>query len=95
MSATGLLQESEFHPLSSFQQETKRHLEKLKKSGRAEVLTVNGRAKAVLLAPEAYDRLMAAAYELDTIKTLRTSLAEMERGQTTPADVVHQRLMAL
>lgn len=95
MSANSLLQNSDFHPLASFQQETKRHLAKLKKSGRAEVLTVNGRAEAVLLAPEAYDKLMAAAYELDTIKTLRRSISEMERGETSPADVVHARLMAL
>jgi PHD/YefM family antitoxin component YafN of YafNO toxin-antitoxin module len=95
MSTPSLLQNSDFHPLASFQRQTKRHLTKLKKSGRPEVLTVNGRVEAVLLAPEAYDRLVAAAYELDTIKILRRSLSEMARGETTPAETVHQRLMAL
>jgi PHD/YefM family antitoxin component YafN of YafNO toxin-antitoxin module len=94
MSTTTLFQNSDFHPLASFQRQTKRHLSNLKKSGRAEVLTVNGRAEAVLLAPDTYDRLMAAAYELDTIKTLRRSLAEVQRGETTPGAIVHKRLMA-
>ena len=93
MSVANLFQNSDFHPLASFQRQTKRHHSNLKKSGRAEVLTVDGRAEAVLLAPDAYDRLMAAAHELDAIKTLRRSLAEVQRGETIPCEVVHQRLM--
>lgn len=47
--------------LTDFKQNAQEHLERLRSTGRPEVLTVNGRAEAVLMTPEAYDQLVDAA----------------------------------
>lgn len=46
------------YSLTDFKQNAKEHLERLHATGRAEVLTVNGKAEAVVMAPAAYDRLL-------------------------------------
>src|SRR5436853_469138 len=46
---------SDTFSLTDFKANAKDHLERIRATGRPEVLTVNGRAEAVLLTPEAYD----------------------------------------
>lgn len=46
------------YSLTDFKQNAKEHLERLRASGQPEVLTVNGKAEAVVMTPEAYDRLV-------------------------------------
>ncbi len=49
------------YSLTDFKQNAQQHLDRLRKTGRAEVLTVNGKAEAVVMTPEVYDRLLDAA----------------------------------
>lgn len=49
------------YSLTDFKQNAQQHLERLRQTGRPEILTVNGKAEAVVMTPEAYDRLMDAA----------------------------------
>lgn len=49
------------YSLTDFKQNAKVHLERLKATGRPEILTVNGKAEAVVMTPETYDRLVDAA----------------------------------
>ena len=62
---------SDTFSLTDFKANAKDHLERIRATGRPEVLTVNGRAEAVLLTPEAYDRLLDLA-----AGDLRAKLAE-------------------
>jgi PHD/YefM family antitoxin component YafN of YafNO toxin-antitoxin module len=51
-------QTQDIYSLTDFKQNAKEHLERLHATGRPEILTVNGKAEAVVMAPEAYDRLL-------------------------------------
>jgi PHD/YefM family antitoxin component YafN of YafNO toxin-antitoxin module len=66
--------------LSDFQRNTRRHVERLKKSGKPEVLTINGEAELVVQSAEGYQKLMAAADLNDSVRTLRERLASADRG---------------
>jgi len=49
------------YSLTDFKQNAQDHLERLRQTGRPEILTVNGRAEAVVMTPQTYDRLVDAA----------------------------------
>ncbi len=71
--------------VSDFRTHTKRHLTRLKKTGRPEVLTTNGRAEGVVLSPAAYERMANLASLAESIQTIRRSVAELEAGKGRPA----------
>jgi PHD/YefM family antitoxin component YafN of YafNO toxin-antitoxin module len=85
------LQPGDVHSLTDFQRNTKVHLERLRASGRPEILTVNGRAEIVLLAPATYTRLSELAHEAETLRGLRDALAEADRGELTPLEAFDRR----
>ena len=90
-----MFQLEDIHPLTDFQRNAKSHLNRVNKTGRPEVLTVNGRAEAVLLGCKAYEKMQDAIEELDAIKSIQVSLNELATGKTVPAKAVHQRLREL
>lgn len=61
------------YSLTDFKQNTTEHLERLRKSGRPEVLTVNGKAEAVVMSPETYDKVLDAA--LASVEEMRQKIA--------------------
>ena len=85
----------DIHPLTDFQRNAKKHLSRVNKTGRPEVLTVNGRAEAVLIGKQSYQLMLAAMEELETIKSIRRGLEDMEAGRTFDAKRVHERLRKL
>ncbi len=85
----------DIHPLTDFQRNAKNHLSRVNKTGRPEVLTVNGRAEAVLIGRKAYEKIQDAMEELATIKSIQISLNEMAAGKTVSAAKVHERLRGL
>lgn len=85
----------DIQPLTAFQRNAKAHLAKVNRSGRHEVLTVNGKAEAVLMGKKAYVQLMEAVEELKTMKSLREGLADLDAGRLIPAEQVHAKLRAL
>lgn len=85
----------DIHPLTDFQRNAKAHLARVNKTGRAEVLTVNGKAEAVLVGRRSYERIMAAMEELETLKSINRGLEEMDAGKTVSAAAAHQRLKKL
>ena len=85
------LQPQDTHPLTDFQRNAKAHLARLKRSGRPELLTVNGKAEAVVLAPQTYQRLSDLAHEAELIHGLREALAQADRGDTIPLAVFDKR----
>lgn len=90
-----MFQLEDIHPLTDFQRNAKNHLSRVNKTGRPEVLTVNGRAEAVLLGRNAYEKIQDAMEELAAIKSVQTSLKELAAGKTISAKTVHQRLREL
>ncbi len=66
-----MIQIEDIHPLTDFQRNAKKHLTRVNKTGRPEVLTVNGKAEAVLMGKRAYQQVLEAMDELETIKSLR------------------------
>ncbi|MBE2287239.1 MAG: type II toxin-antitoxin system Phd/YefM family antitoxin [Prosthecobacter sp.] len=90
-----MFQLEDIHPLTDFQRNAKTHLSRVNKTGRPEVLTVNGRAEAVLLGRKTYEKLNEALEELAAIKSIQVSLKQMAAGKTIPAKAVHQRLRKL
>ena len=78
------LQPKDVHSLTDFQRNTKAHLERLKATGRPALLTVNGKAEAVVLAPDAYAELSELAHQAELIHGLRDALDQADRGDSIP-----------
>jgi PHD/YefM family antitoxin component YafN of YafNO toxin-antitoxin module len=55
----------------------------MKKTGRPLVLTINGKAKAVVLDPATYQDV---ADHLDAVASIRRGLAQAVRGEGRPAE---------
>ncbi len=85
----------DIHPLTEFHRNAKAHLSRVNKTGRPEVLTVNGKAEAVLLGKRSYEQMVAAMEELETFKSIRLGLSDLEAGRTVDAARVHQQLRKL
>jgi PHD/YefM family antitoxin component YafN of YafNO toxin-antitoxin module len=79
--------------LTDFARNTKKHTQELADCGRPRILTQNGKAAAVVLSPEAFEKLAhdAEEYELDLrlYGAIRDYLSG-KRGE--PADVVMTRI---
>lgn len=64
--------------LTDFQRNTKTHLKRLKATGRAEVLTVNGKAELIVQDAAAYEET------LDAIRGIQRGLDAMKAGSGKP-----------
>lgn len=75
---------SDVFALSEFQRKYTEHLDRLKCTGRPELLTRNGKAVLVIQEPDAYQALLDTVEEAETILSLHRALREAERGEGTP-----------
>jgi Antitoxin Phd_YefM, type II toxin-antitoxin system len=60
-----MIRSEDIWSLTDFSRNTKAHLKRLRRTGRAEMLTVNGKAEVVVQNASAYERLIKA---LDKLK---------------------------
>jgi PHD/YefM family antitoxin component YafN of YafNO toxin-antitoxin module len=67
--------------LSDFQRNTRKHVRRLKESGKPEVLTINGEAQLVVQSAEAYQKLLDSADLADSVRTLERRLEAVKRGE--------------
>ena len=74
----------EIHPLTDFQRNTKAHLKRLKKTGKPQVLTVNGHAEVVVQDAQAYQRLLEAVDRAEALEGIRLGLEDVKAGRTRP-----------
>lgn len=81
-----MIQMTDIHPLTDFLRNHKEHIERLKKRGRAELLTVNGKAEIVVQDAEAYQKLLEAVERAETIAGIRRGLESMKQGKGRPAE---------
>jgi PHD/YefM family antitoxin component YafN of YafNO toxin-antitoxin module len=66
------------YSLTEFQRNARTHLERLKKSGQPEVLTVNGQAEVVVQDAAAYQALVDKLEAIEGIRKCLESLARVE-----------------
>jgi PHD/YefM family antitoxin component YafN of YafNO toxin-antitoxin module len=71
-------------PVTDFNRNTREHIQWLKKTGKPEVLTVNGQAEIVVQSAEAYQELLEAAELSETLAGIRRGLDEAKRGEVQP-----------
>ncbi len=70
--------------LTSFRRRSSAFLQQLKTSRRPVVLTVKGRAAAIVQDAESYQRLLDLAARADATEGVRQGLDDTKRGKTRP-----------
>jgi prevent-host-death family protein len=64
MESTAMIKPEDIWSLTDFSRNTKLHLRRLKRTGRPELLTVNGKAEVVVQSAAAYQRLIELVEKL-------------------------------
>lgn len=80
-----MIHTDDIRKLSDFRQNATSHLDHLAQTGRAEVLTVNGEAKGVVMAPQTFERLMEEVELARSLATIDRSIDDIDAGRTKPA----------
>jgi len=70
--------------LTTFRRRSGDFMKRLRKSKRPIVLTVKGRAAAVVQDAEAYQRLLDIAARADSAEGIRQGLEDMRKGKSRP-----------
>jgi prevent-host-death family protein len=79
-------------PLTNFRRKSGEFLKQTKKSKRPVVLTVNGKAEAVVQDAQAYQQLLDAAARADVYEAIRQGVDDIVHGRTRPARKVFNEL---
>jgi prevent-host-death family protein len=79
----------DIHSLTTFKRNSSGLMRRMKKTGRPLVLTIKGKAEAVLLDAAAYQEV---AGHLDAVASIRRGLAQARRGEGRPAEDVLDEL---
>jgi prevent-host-death family protein len=75
----------DIQPLTTFRNNSVAFLKQLRKTKRPVVLTVNGKAAAVVQDPEAYQRLLDIAARADVEEGIRQGREDVAKGRVSPA----------
>jgi prevent-host-death family protein len=79
----------DIHSMTAFKRNSSGLMKLMKKTGRPLVLTVNGKAEAVVINATAFQEV---AEQLDTIASIRRGLAQARKGLGRPVDEVFDDL---
>ena len=71
--------------VTTFRRNPRKFMRHLKKTKRPLILTVNGKAEAVLQDAEAYQRLLDIAARADAREGIRQGLSDVKKGRTVAA----------
>ena len=82
----------DIHSLTDFQRNTKEHIQRLKETGRPEVLTVNGKAEIVVQDAASYQKLLELIDRAEAIEGIQKGLESMQRGEGKPAQEVFTQM---
>lgn len=75
----------DIQPLTTFRRRSSEFLKQLKKSKRPVVLTVNGKAAAIVQDAAAYQRLLDIAAQADAVEGIRQGIGDVREGRVRPA----------
>lgn len=76
-----MIQPTDIHTLTEFKRNSSELIEKLDDTGRPLALTVDGKAKVVVLGVEAFETLVALADRAETIEAIRKGLEDVKAGR--------------
>lgn len=79
---------TDIQSLSVFKRDSAKLLRQIKKTGEPIVLTVNGKAAAVIHDPDSYQEYRRDKDRLDMIASVKRGIEDMKAGRTKPADEV-------
>ena len=82
----------DIQPMTFFRNHSAEMLRHLKATSRPVVLTVNGKAAAVVQDAEAYQRLLDLAAEANAGEGIRQGLEDRTNGRTRPARAIFDEL---
>ena len=82
----------DIQPMTFFRNHSAEVLQHLKVTRRPVVLTVNGKAAAVVQDAEAYQHLLDLAAEANAAEGIRQGLDDLRGGRTRPAQAVFDQL---
>ena len=83
---------ADIFPFSEHRRHLREHFDLVKQTGRSLVITANGKADAVVLSPDQYDKLLADAEYLRSLRLVQQSIDEFQQGQGIPADQVFAKV---
>jgi hypothetical protein len=86
MREAAMINLNDIHSLSDFQRNTRIHVERLRKTGRPEVLTVHGQAELVVQHAEAYQKLLDLAASAAAVLGIQRGLQGMYAGTGEEAE---------
>ncbi len=76
----------DIHSLSDFQRNARDYIERLRETGRPEVLTVHGKAEVVIQNADAYQKLLDLAAHASAIVGIQRGLQGMYQGTGEDAE---------
>jgi prevent-host-death family protein len=76
---------TDIQPMTAFRRHPTDFMRHLKKTKRPLVLTVNGKAEAVIVDAGSYQRLLDIAAHADAREGIRQGLEDLREGRTRPA----------
>jgi prevent-host-death family protein len=82
----------DIQPLTTFRNNSVKMMQRLKKTRRPIILTVNGKPEAVVQDAAAYQRLLDLAAAADVKEGIRQGLDDIAKGRTRPAHEVFAEL---
>ncbi|MGC8474881.1 MAG: type II toxin-antitoxin system prevent-host-death family antitoxin [Acetobacteraceae bacterium] len=84
----------DIQPMTAFRNHSAAFLRHLRQTRRPVILTVNGKAAAVVQDAAAYQHLLDLAAEADAAEGIRQGLEDLAAGRTHPARAVFAALRA-
>ncbi len=75
----------DIHPLTNFKRNTNDFVNRLKKTRRPVVLTVNGKAELVVQDAESYQLILDRLDRFETVEAIRLGIAAAKEGRVKPA----------
>jgi prevent-host-death family protein len=82
----------DIQPMTTFRNHSAEIMQHLKDTKRPVILTVNGKAAAVVQDAEAYQRLLDLAAEASAGESIRQGLEDLRSGRTRPARTVFDEI---
>ncbi len=83
---------TDIESLTTFRRRSGDFIKQLKKSKRPVILTVNGKAAAIVQDAEAYQRLLDIAARADAGEAIRQGLTDVAKKRTRPAKLVFDEI---
>nr|WP_294550951.1 type II toxin-antitoxin system Phd/YefM family antitoxin [uncultured Rhodopila sp.] len=84
----------DIQPMTTFRNHSAEIMQHLKDTGRPVILTVNGRAAAVIQDAQAYQHLLDLAAEASAAEGIRQGLEDLRIGRVRPAGAVFDDIRA-